>query len=145
MSPAPARQDTWQIKLNIKQPDGTVIDLGVWDTMSGGEIDSDESKYRPGGMAPQLSLGGFTDVGELKLGRYYDIERDHPLVKTLASLVGIGKVSAGATPLGPDGRVLGDPIVRNGILKTLTLPEVDSTSTDAAIIELAVTCDGAVA
>jgi hypothetical protein len=50
---APTREDTWLVSLSI---DGR--DLEVWDKLSGGEVDSDESKYRPGGMAAEISLGG---------------------------------------------------------------------------------------
>jgi hypothetical protein len=119
--------------------------LGVWDTVSGGEIDSEESKYRPGGMGPEISLGGSKTIGNLTVGRYLDTARDWPLIKWLASRAGKGRGTIGITPLSADGASLGAPLVYGGTLKTVTRPDIDSTGTDAAILELEFTVDGSVA
>src|SRR3954468_15769537 len=91
---APTREDTWLISLSI---DGR--DLEVWDRWSGGEIDSDESKYRPGGLASEISLGGTRTVGNITLGRNYDTLRDHPMLPWLVSRVGAGRCVIGRQPL----------------------------------------------
>jgi hypothetical protein len=140
MTPAPTREDTWLVTVSL---DGR--DLGVWDTVSGGELDSDEAKYRPGGMAPEVSLGGTTTIGNLTVGRNLDSLRDWPLIKWLAGRVGKGRGTIGVTPLDIDGARAGDPLTYGGTLKTVTRPDIDSTGTDAAMLELEFTCDGSVA
>jgi hypothetical protein len=140
MTPAPTREDTWLVTVSL---DGR--DLGVWDTVSGGEVDSEEAKYRPGGMSPEISLGGTTTIGNLTVGRNLDALRDWPLIKWLAGRVGRGRGTIGVTPLDINGARNGDPLTYNGTLKTVTRPDIDSTGSDAAMVELEFTCDGAVA
>jgi hypothetical protein len=137
MAVAPSREDTWLITCTVDE-----LDLGVFDTFSGGEVDSEEAKYRPGGMAAEISLGGSRTIGNVTIGRYYDRLRDHPRLKSLASRVGAGRVTIGLTPLDASGLRGGDPLTYSGILKTITLPDIDSTGTDAAIVELECTIDG---
>jgi hypothetical protein len=138
--PAPTREDTWLVTCTI---DGR--DLGIFDTVSGGEVDSEEAKYRPGGMQPELSLGGSRTIGNLTIGRYLDTLRDWPLIKWLSTRTGVGRGTIGVTPLTPYGERAGEPLVYNGTLKTVTRPDIDSTGSDAAILELEFTCDGSVA
>jgi hypothetical protein len=137
MPVAPTREDTWLITASV---DG--VDLGVFDSKSGGELDSEESKYRPGGMAAEISLGGTRTIGNVTLSRYCDRLRDWPRIKWLHSRIGKGRVSIGITPLDPNGARGGAPLVYTGTLKAVTPPEVDSTGTDAAQIELECTIDG---
>jgi hypothetical protein len=137
MPVAPTREDTWLIALSV---DG--VALGVFDSSSGGELDSEESKYKPGGMAAEISLGGQRMIGNLTLSRYCDRLRDWPRIKWLYSRVGRGRVSVSITPLDADGVRGGEPIVYSGTLKTVTPPETDSTGTDAAQLELECTIDG---
>jgi hypothetical protein len=119
--------------------------LGVWDVMTGGETDSDELKYRPGGMGPQISLGGVVTVGQLIVSRLYTLERDHPLVHWLLGRVGKGKAVVNKAILDPDGNAYGKPLVTKGTLKRVTPPEVDSNATgDAAVIEIEITPEGVV-
>jgi hypothetical protein len=135
-----SRQDQYAVTLNI---DGR--DMGVWDKLNGGEIDSEESKYKPGGMAPHVSLGGSVEVGNLTLGRLYVLNRDHDLIHWLIGRVGKGSVVANRQPLDVDANAYGRPIVYTGKLKTVTLPEVDSESADPAVVELEITPAGTVA
>jgi hypothetical protein len=137
MPPVPTREDTWLITVAV---DGR--DLGIFDTFSGGEIDSEETKYRPGGMMPEISLGGARTIGNVTVGRYYDILRDHQVIKWLAARTGAGRGTIGLTPLTVMGERGAEPMVYGGTLKTVTPPETDSMGTDAAIVELEFTCDG---
>jgi hypothetical protein len=137
MPPAPTREDTWLITCAV---DGR--DLGVFDTKSGGELDSEEAKYKPGGMAGEISLGGSRTFGNLTIARYCDYVRDWPVIKWLASRVGAGRGAIGLTPLNVNGERAGDPLTYSGTLKTTTPPDLDSTGTDAAILTLEFTIDG---
>jgi hypothetical protein len=134
------RKDQHRVTVNV---DGKR--LGVFDVMTGGETDSDELKYRPGGMAAVISLGGVVTVGQLIVSRLYELDRDHVNVHWLLSRVGKGQVTVTKTVLDPNKNPFGDPLVTKGVLKRVTPPEVDSNATgDAAIIELEITPEGVV-
>jgi hypothetical protein len=119
--------------------------LGVFDVLTGGETDSDELKYKPGGMAPAISLGGTVTVGQLIVSRIYKLQRDHLQIHWLLGRVGKGDVVVNKAVLDPDGNAFGKPLVTKGVLKRVTPPEVDSNATgDAAILELEITPEGVV-
>jgi len=140
MPPSPTREDTWLVTCSL---DGR--NLGTFDSKSGGELDSEEAKYRPGGMQPEISLGGSVTTGNLTIGRYCDTVRDWPLIKWLSTRRGSGHGTVGITPLSPAGVRAGDPLTYTGTLKTVNLPDTDSTGNDVAKLELEFTCDAAVA
>lgn len=132
------RQDTWAVSLVIDgQP------LGIWDTLGGGEVDSEETTYRPGGMAPRVSLGGSRTVGNVTLARLLDRGRDWDLMRHLAAnRTGKADCIVSRQPLDEDGNPWGRPMVYRGKLKTVTPPDVDSNSSDAATWELTITPEG---
>lgn len=134
--PVPTREDTHNVTASV---DGR--DLGLFDQKSGGEIDSEEQKYNPGGMIGEISLGGRRTIGNVTIERYYDALRDHPLVPWLASRVGAARGVIGVTPRDAYGIVQGDPITYAGTLKTVSPPDIDSTGTDAAKMSLEFTID----
>src|SRR4051812_2915962 len=97
--------------------------LGTWDKFSGGEIDSEETKYKPGAMAPQVSLGGSVMVGNVTISRLYVLNGDHGRAATYKSWVGKAAVTVTKQPLDVDGHPFGSPLVYNGTLKRVTFPE----------------------
>lgn len=119
-----------------------IIIKGVWDKMSGGEVDSDESKYNPGGMVDPISLGGKKTVGNVTVSRLYRLGRDHDAAQALINAVGKARMTVSKQPMDIDGLIYGDPIVYNGTLKRCTFPEVDSEGSDGGQIELEMTTDG---
>lgn len=119
-------------------------DWGVFDTFTGGEADSEETRHRPGGMAPEKSLGGQSTIGNVTVGRLYELERDHVRVKTLMNRAGRARIVAQRQKLDTDGNAWGDPITYTGIVKAISPPEHDSNSDDAAMVEIEFTPDGAV-
>jgi len=138
--PNPTREDTWLVTLNIEGRD-----LGIFDKLEGCEVDSEENKYPPGGMLPELSLGGRQTIGELTVSRYYDTQRDHTIFAWLRQQAGAGRVSISVVPLDFQGNPAGSPLVYTGTVKTVNLPDIDSESGDAALMEVAITPDGLVA
>jgi hypothetical protein len=121
------------------------VDTGIWDKMEGGARDSEESKYKPGGMQPEISLGGQQTVENITVSRLYVLDRDHAQwVGKFLNRVGRGKVTVTKQPLDIDGNVFGDPIVYTGILKTVTPPDVDSESDDASLWSFEVTPSGTI-
>src|SRR3972149_1689660 len=139
----PTRQDTQRVTLQIRNPDnGQLINFGVYDKKSGGAVDTDIYKYKPGGMAEQVSLGGSPNIDDITISRLYRHERDHSGLQRLINWVGRAKCTVSQHILDIDGNVFGSPIVWIGILKTVTPPDHDSESTDPAMIELVVSPDG---
>lgn len=132
------RQDTWIIRCVLKNPTGGTVNLGVWDKKSGGELDSDDIKYYPGGMVPPISLGGKKTTGNVTLQRLYDRADDHDRIEQLLTAVGKGHMSIAQRPMDPDGHEYGKSIKYEGTLKRVTLPETDSESTTAAMLEIEV-------
>jgi hypothetical protein len=133
----PTREDTLLITVSVDDRD-----LGIFDQKTGGELDSEESKYNPGGMVGEFSLGGRSTVGNVTVERYYDALRDHPLIGWLAPRRGSGRVKVGCTPKDAAGVVRGEPYTYAGTLKTVSPPDVDSTGNDAAKWSMEITCDG---
>jgi hypothetical protein len=132
----PTREDTWFINVAVGD-----FNLGTWDTFSGGEADSEESKYRPGGMDEEISLGGRRTIGNVTVARYYDILRDHPLVKWLYSNTGKLRGGAARVPMNMQGVLAGEAQYFGGTLKRVSVPDTDSMGSDAAMLELEFTID----
>lgn len=146
MSIGPTRQDTWLVSVkvqNITRPNSGLIDLGTWDKKTGGAVDSEELRYKPGGMAPSVSLGGSKNVENVVVSRLYRLVRDHQeLLPWLMAGVGKARMQVSQLPLDIEGNSFGRPIIWTGTLKRCTPPEHDSESSDAAMIELEMTVEG---
>jgi hypothetical protein len=118
------------------------VSLGTFDKMSGGGYDSEETKYKPGGMAPEVSLGGSRTVGNVTVSRLFRLERDLALVPTLKAAVGTGQVTVTKQSLDRNRNPYGTPDVYTGTLKAFNPPEPDSESNDAALFELEISSNG---
>jgi hypothetical protein len=119
---------------------------GTWDKMTGGGVDSEETKYRPGNMQAALSLGGSVTVENVVISRLYMLDRDAIKVKDWISKVGKAEVKVTKQSLDVDGNtVSGASLVYTGKLKRVTAPEVDSEGNDPALLEIEVSTSGTVA
>lgn len=139
----PTRQDTFRVTLNV---DGE--NFGVWDKKTGGDVDSNELKYRPGGMAPIQSMGGTTVPANVVLQRDYDRVDDHDRINTLLSKVGKVRATVHQQPLDFNGNAYGKAVIWHGTFKRVLVPDVDSEGNAASLIEVEVSVDehkGAVA
>lgn len=120
--------------------------LGVWDKMTGGDIDSEELKYKPGAMADELSLGGPVSVDNVIVSRLFVLGRDTSLVGTIKAGVGKAVITITKQSLDINKAGYGNPIVYTGKLKKMKLPEPDSEgANNAAMIELEISTTGVVA
>jgi hypothetical protein len=133
------RMDQWSNTVVI---DGRPF--GVWDTLDGGESDSEETKYRPGGMKPQVSLGGSRSIGNLTLSRLLS-RPDWTYARSLMSRTGQAKCVVSRQPLDTDGNPWGTPLTYRGTLKTVTPGGSDSNSSDAQTWEIVISTEGSVA
>lgn len=117
------------------------IVLGVFDSFSGGAAKADDTKNRPGGMGAEESLGGPKSRDGFTVGRLYNLERDHPLMKTLDALVGSGRVVAVRQKLRKNKTPVDGTITYTGTLMNYTMPDHDSNSSDRAVFTLEVSAD----
>lgn len=132
------RQDTWNVGLKV---DGN--SFGLWDKKTGGEVDSDEVVYWPGGMRPKLSLGGRVTPGNITLQKLFDGVDDHnDRLRLLLKAVGKAPCTVTQRPLDFDGNPYGGRITWNGRLKRVLIPDVDSEGNSAALIEVEITIEG---
>ena len=137
---AGSRQDQYAVSVIF---DGE--NTGIWDKMTGGSTDSDDNKYRPGGMAPSVSLGGNSEIDDIGVSRLYDLDRDHNgLVKRLLAATGRARITVIKQPLDGEDNPFGEPLVYSGTLKGVSPPEVDSESSDPALLEITVVVDGTI-
>lgn len=136
------REDLYVCTVQV-QLGNTVVNLGVFDTFSGGEVDSEDTKYARGGLADEESLGGRRHVGNVTVGRLYDemMQLQEPW---LDSAVGRGIGTVTKQPLDEAGNAFGRPRVYTGKLLTMTPPDHDSESSDAARIELVFSTNGSI-
>ena len=141
------RQDTWLVALRVEDPDNPgppFKDWGVWDTKTGGDLDSEERLYYPGGMKPPYSLGGRILPGQITLTRNYRIHRDHWRFQELINAVGKSGVQVQVFPMDKYGKEHTPAIVYTGTLKTVTPPEHNSeSSSDPGMITVVITVDSA--
>ena len=126
-----SREDQYNVSLSLNG-----VSLGTFDKMTGGDVDSDETKYKPGGMQPEITLGGSKTVTNITVTRLYDFDVDNANKATLVAAVGSGDVVVTKQPLDVDGNVYGSPLIYNGKLKQVTFPDHDSNSSGAGLIEL---------
>lgn len=133
------RQDQWSNTVTI---DGTP--LGVWDTFDGGASDSEETKYKPGGMQPEISLGGSRSFSNLTLSRLLD-RADWEFMRDLMNRTGKATCVVSRQPLDTDGNPWGRPLTYRGVLKAVTPGGTDSNSSDALTWEIEISTEGSVA
>lgn len=129
----PTREDTYSLTVKVGD-----WDTGVWDKMTGGDLDSDDGIYYPGAMQPQIALGGRRKPSNLTISRLYRLQRDHDNLQKLYDAVGKLEVVVRKQPLDIDGNAYGKPIVYNGRLKKVNSPNVDSSSSNPGMLEIEV-------
>jgi hypothetical protein len=121
------------------------VDLGVFDQLTGGEMDSEETTYQLGGMGPRISLGGAQTPATITVSRIYDLARDHTIIHWLMSRAGKGDVVVRKKSLDVDGNAFGRALTYTGRLKMVKPPELDSESSSAAKLDLEITPNSIVA
>lgn len=132
-----SRRDQYTVSVSI---DG--IPLGVFDSQGGGKYGSEDTKYKPGGMVPEVSLGGSKTTDNVTVGRLFRLDRDLPLVPTIKAKVGSGSVTISKQSMDVNRNPYGTPDVYTGILLSAQFPEPDSTANEAAIMMLEVSVAG---
>lgn len=108
--------------------------LGVWDTRSGGDTDSDIGSRNTG--EGRKLYNGRAAHADLTVSRDYERERDHELARTLRLRAGRAPMTVSEQPLDEDGNPWGKPTVSTGKLKSVNTGEYDADSGDPRTLEL---------
>lgn len=112
-----------------------------WATLEGGDIESEDTKTRPGGMVGQVNLGGPTTRTDATVSRPYTTQL-HPFVVKLDQAAGSTAMNISYTVLDATGSAAGNPTVTlNGILKNVTRPNFDSNTAGTAMLSLVMGCN----
>jgi len=131
-----SRQDTWLTHFQIDN-----WFLGAWDQFSGGEIDSEEAKYRPGGMDYEISLGGRVTYGNVTVAKYWENWLSQSLYPWAIGRVGKARIYICRYPMTADFVQIGRGVAYQGTLKRISVPDYDSMGTDVALMEAECTID----
>lgn len=119
--------------------------LGEFAVRSGGQVTSEETKFRPAAMSAQVSIGGPQTVDNVTISRHFDPLRDGAILRTARARAGRGRMTISDQPLDTDGNVFGVPVgVWTGTLMRVAGPEPDANSSDPAMLEIEITPDGTV-
>lgn len=139
------RQDQWANSLTV-QMGGRSVDLGVWDTLGGGDVAWSETKYSPGGMAPQRTLGGVKTVNNVTLGRLLDTDEKNDWATLQTIMQQRSEVPATVTrqPLDKDGRPFGSPLVYTGMIIGVAPGDTDSNAEGAQLWTVTISTDATV-
>lgn len=133
---------TWHLLMGAG---ANAIDLGYWAEKEGGGVESDSTTYAD--WDGDLTLGGKRTRSDVTLRKAYRREV-HSVYRTLDARAGDGTLGActlTGTPTDDDGTSWGSPIVITGVLRTVNPPDSSKGSSDAARLEIVVSCDTALA
>lgn len=137
-TPTYVREDQFSISVTVV---GVTFPFTTsWQSMEGGDVQSNAVKTHPGGMYGEIALGGPSSRSDCTVKRLYSEDLD-AFVPTLESLVGNARMSVSWTPLNADTTAGGTTHVLTGYLKEVTIPVYDANASAAATIGLVMSCD----
>lgn len=106
-----------------------------WTMLEGGDVEAEDTKTRPGGMLPQVNLGGPSSRSDCTVTRNYSAAL-HPYIVQLENVAGRAAMKVAYTILDANGVPSGPTVTMTGILKTVTRPNFDANATGAAFLSL---------
>lgn len=106
-------------------------------TFSGGSVSADTNKvYDGGNLVPEV-LSGPAEADNITVGRPFDLNRDPQIIASLRRQVGTYTATISVQPTDRNLNAVGKPrVFPNALLVSITEPDYDATSGDAAQIEL---------
>lgn len=113
----------------------------VWSSLEGGDAESNDTKVWPGGMQPQVSLGGPRTRTDATIKTPYSPAL-HALLVPLENVAGNAAMSVSYTPLDASGNPAANSptVTLHGILKTVTRPNYEASAQAAAMLSLVMSC-----
>jgi hypothetical protein len=127
------RADMAKITVSV---DSQQVGPDMWATFSGGGLDTDDQKTRPGGMQNQVAIGGPTSRDDITVTTQFT-DAVASVAKALELRTGRGSLSVTITYMDMDGNpIAGHAFTRTGVLKTVKIPDVDVNTGDVAFLEV---------
>jgi hypothetical protein len=117
------------------------LDLGSWDVFEGGDNTVDDLTVLPGGMAPQVALGGIPKRSPVTVKRLWSSALI-PIFKALDAQAGQAAVTVGYTVLSTSKEPAYPAVSYTGILGTVTRPNYDAMKSEAAYLQISVALNG---
>lgn len=111
-------------------------DLGVFDTMKGGDVTVKAAMHRPGGMGPEKSYLSLPTYSAVTVTRVEERDRDWELVRWCQNRAGAVTAQVTRQPLDEAGNAWGTPMVWSGRLSTVKAGDTDSSSSNPLMWEL---------
>lgn len=111
------------------------VSWGVWDKLTGGDIEAEVQTYSPGGMAEKVVLSAPQSFSDMTISRIYDGGLAPALIRDAGAG---GEVVVTRQTLNDRKQAEGPAVVYRGRLKGVKLPDVDSEGSDAALMEITV-------
>lgn len=110
---------------------------GLFATFSGGSVSADTTKvYDGGNLVPEV-LSGPAEADNITVGRPFDLNRDPQIINNLRKKVGTFTATVSVQTTDRNLVAVGKPrVYPNALLVSITEPDYDATSSDAAQIEL---------
>lgn len=117
------------------------VNLGVWDTRTGGATDTNSVQYFMGGGGPRRSLGGQQQVDNV-VCQVLNTPFIQAQTKWIVSRCGKGTLTVTDQPLDAENNAYGDPYVWSGRLKRCLPPESNNANNAAKLVEIEAEVDG---
>jgi hypothetical protein len=139
-TPTVYTKNQWRIQVTL--PNGElVLDTTSWDKATGGDIVAANDKYNPGGMGPQIAVGGLRTRDDMTVERAWSDALIQVFVP-LDNLAGSARIHVGLTPLKADRKTAnGNTITYPGVLQKVTRPDVDSGDSKVDTLKIVISCD----
>ena len=122
---------------------GIALDTASWDSMEGGEPVAESVDVYPGGMAPQVALGGLPKWSQLTITRLWsDVLIGQ--FKALSSVAGFAPVTASYVVLEPNKTPSGTTITYTGVLTSVMRPGYKASESKDAYLQITCSVNGQV-
>jgi hypothetical protein len=136
--PTFVRSDQAQISVEVE---GVTIDKESWGSMEGGDNVAEEATAFPGGMKPQVALGGFPKRGPLTITRPW-ADTLINVYKALDGRVGLSKVTASYQNLNANKEAVYTPYTYTGVLTSVLRPNYKAGTSEEAHLTITIATDG---
>jgi hypothetical protein len=117
-------------------------DFGTFAGKDGGEVDRDVTEYYPGGMRPARKLFGASTTGDVTVRKLVADLSDDDVRVLFADQQTEAEYTLTQQRLTASDRAAGRPLSQRGNIKTVTYPNSDSASSDAAEIQVVLSMIG---
>ncbi len=115
-------------------------DLGIFAKRGGGDADSEESKFPPGGGQKEIALGGRQTVDNVTADKLVT-PAELPKRNALLDARGKARMVVSDVFIDEDDNPVETGMTWTGKYKKFTYPDADSTSNDPALLQLEMTAE----